>query len=207
MDNNIQILLNKINIDEASYQYFNDAIMKKIKVNSKNNSWNILIDKDNLLPVEVLEELESKKNIDKALLENISNKYGVELYLEDSSNNIVYSNIEKHNFNYSKNKLININNKSYSLMISKELDVSVSSIIKKLLFLELFIILLTTIVVTVFVNKKILKPIFYLRYDMLAYKNKHIELVRFDESRHEIFNATDDIRLKYYNWIFKFLKE
>ena len=61
MDNNIQILLNKINIDEASYQYFNDAIMKKIKVNSKNNSWNILIDKDNLLPVEVLEELESKK--------------------------------------------------------------------------------------------------------------------------------------------------
>ncbi len=61
MDNNIQILLNKINIDEASYQYFNDAEMKKIKVNSKNNSWNILIDKDNLLPVEVLEELESKK--------------------------------------------------------------------------------------------------------------------------------------------------
>ena len=61
MDNNIQILLNKINIDEASDQYFNDAIMKKIKVNSKNNSWNILIDKDNLLPVEVLEELESKK--------------------------------------------------------------------------------------------------------------------------------------------------
>ena len=43
--------------------------------------------------------------------------------------------------------------------------------------------------------------------DMLAYKNKHIQLVRFDESRHEIFNATDDIRLKYYNWIFKFLKE
>lgn len=61
MDNNIKILLNKINIDEASYQYFNDAIMKKIKVNSKNNSWNILIDKDNLLPVEILEELESKK--------------------------------------------------------------------------------------------------------------------------------------------------
>ena len=42
-------------------KYFNDAIMKKIKVNSKKNSWNILIDKDNLLPVEVLEELESKK--------------------------------------------------------------------------------------------------------------------------------------------------
>lgn len=119
----------------------------------------------------IIEELESQKNIDKDLLENISNKYGVELYLEDSSNNIVYSNIEEHNFNYSKNKLININNKSYSLMISKELDVSVSSIIKKLLFLELFIILLTAIVVTVFVNKKILKPIFYLRYDMLAYKN------------------------------------
>lgn len=43
--------------------------------------------------------------------------------------------------------------------------------------------------------------------DILVHKNKNIQLVRFDASRHEIFNATDDIRRKYYNWIFQFLKE
>ena len=61
MDKNIKILLDNINIDENSYQYFNDAKITKIKVNSKNNSWNIFITKDELLPVEIYEELEAKK--------------------------------------------------------------------------------------------------------------------------------------------------
>ena len=42
--------------------------------------------------------------------------------------------------------------------------------------------------------------------DILIHKNKHIQLVRFNDSRHEIFNATDEIRRKYYSWIFQFLK-
>ena len=45
MDNKIKILLDKINIDEASYQYFNDAVITKIKINSKTNNWNIFITK------------------------------------------------------------------------------------------------------------------------------------------------------------------
>ncbi len=61
MDEKIKILLDKINIDEKSYQYFDDAKINKIKVNSKSNSWNIFIEKDNLLPLEVYEELEDKK--------------------------------------------------------------------------------------------------------------------------------------------------
>ena len=65
MEEKIKILLDKINIDENSYQYFNDARITKIKVNPKNKSWNIFIDKDNLLPVEVYKELEEKKyNLD-----------------------------------------------------------------------------------------------------------------------------------------------
>ena len=32
MDDKIKILLDKINIDETSYQYFNDAKITKIKV-------------------------------------------------------------------------------------------------------------------------------------------------------------------------------
>ena len=70
MDDKIKILLDKINIDEISYQYFNDAKITKIKVNSKTNSWNIFIDKDELLPVEILEELESKK----MLLDELASK-------------------------------------------------------------------------------------------------------------------------------------
>ena len=45
MDNKIKILLDKINIDEDSYQYFNDATITKIKVNSKEkgkDKWNSL---------------------------------------------------------------------------------------------------------------------------------------------------------------------
>lgn len=61
MEEKINILLNKIGIDEESYQYFSDAKLTKIKVNTKNNSWNIFIEKEQLLPVNVLEELESKK--------------------------------------------------------------------------------------------------------------------------------------------------
>ena len=65
MDENIKKLLDKINMDESSYPYFNDAKMTKIKVNQKQNAWLIFIEKDNLLPLEILEELESKKmNLD-----------------------------------------------------------------------------------------------------------------------------------------------
>ena len=57
MDEKIQILLNKINIDENSYQYFSDAKLTKVKVNSKIDSWLIFIEKETLLPIEVYEEL------------------------------------------------------------------------------------------------------------------------------------------------------
>ena len=61
MDDKIKVLLDRINIDEASYQYFNNAKITKIKVNSKIDSWQVFIEKDNVLPLEVYEELESKK--------------------------------------------------------------------------------------------------------------------------------------------------
>ena len=61
MDDKMKILLDKINIDENSYQYFNDAQITKIKINSKNDSWCIFINKKDLLPKEIYEELETKK--------------------------------------------------------------------------------------------------------------------------------------------------
>ena len=38
MDKKIQILLDKLNIGEEYFQYFSDATISKIKVNSKNKS-------------------------------------------------------------------------------------------------------------------------------------------------------------------------
>ena len=63
MDDKIKILLDKIGIDSNNYQYFNDAKITKIKVNSKSDSWNVFIDKDNLLPLNIYEELEEKKYV------------------------------------------------------------------------------------------------------------------------------------------------
>ena len=63
MDNKINILLDKINMDKDSYPYFNDAIMKKIVVNSKRDLWTIFIDKDELLPTNILKELDDKKKL------------------------------------------------------------------------------------------------------------------------------------------------
>ncbi len=63
MDNNMQKLLDKINIDNDSYQYFSDAVITKIKVNSKTGNWNIFVQKENPLPLNILEELENKKGL------------------------------------------------------------------------------------------------------------------------------------------------
>ena len=62
MDDKIKILLDKINMDETSYPFFSDAKLTKIKINSKKDSWQIFIDKEELLPTNIYEEIENKKN-------------------------------------------------------------------------------------------------------------------------------------------------
>ena len=87
MDNKIKVLLDKINIDEGSYQYFYDATITKIKINSKTNDWNVFIKKNDLLPVNIYQELEEKKylldeNANKIeFIFDIENK-DINLYLE-----------------------------------------------------------------------------------------------------------------------------
>ncbi len=63
MDAKIKILLDKINLTKDYYPYFSDAQITKIKINSKTDSWNIFITKDELLPLEVYAEIEKKKNL------------------------------------------------------------------------------------------------------------------------------------------------
>jgi len=61
MDEKIKILLDKIQMNESSYKYFEDAKITRIVVSSKTNNWNIYIEKKDLVPVKILEELENKK--------------------------------------------------------------------------------------------------------------------------------------------------
>ena len=49
MDNNIQKLIDKINIDKEHYQYFSDAKITRIVVNKQGTIWNIFIDKKELV--------------------------------------------------------------------------------------------------------------------------------------------------------------
>ena len=87
MDEKIKILLDKINIDSNNYQYFSDAKITKIIVHKKTNNWDIYIDKKELLPLEVLEELYSKrKDLDKSAQE-----INIIFNIENPDNNIYLS--------------------------------------------------------------------------------------------------------------------
>ena len=86
MDSKIEILLNKVNIDKEHYQYFSSAKITRIVVNKQGTNWNIFIDINELLPLEVYEELEEKKYDldpnakDIKIIYNIENK-SLETYL------------------------------------------------------------------------------------------------------------------------------
>ena len=61
MDEKIEVLLNKINMDKESFPYFSNAKLTKIKIHRKTSSWEVFIENKVALPVEVIEELEQKK--------------------------------------------------------------------------------------------------------------------------------------------------
>ena len=61
MEQKIKILLDKLNIGEEYFQYFCDASITKIKVNSKKNSWNVFIKINKMIPVDVYQQLENNK--------------------------------------------------------------------------------------------------------------------------------------------------
>ena len=86
MDSKIEILLNKINIDKDHYQYFCDAKITRIVVN-RQNDWNIYIDKKELLPLEIFEELQEKKS----LLDDKANNISIIFNIENPNNEIYLS--------------------------------------------------------------------------------------------------------------------
>ncbi len=103
-------------------------------------------------------------------IEMLSDKYEVEISLKDIDDNTIFDNVKDHNFYYDNIKMIVTNNTKYILKVSKELDVSASSIILSLMYLELIIILIISCISIYVVNKKLLRPITNLSYDMKSYK-------------------------------------
>ena len=56
MDEKIEVLLNKINMDKESFPYFSNAKLTKIKIHRKTSSWEVFIENKVALPVEVIEK-------------------------------------------------------------------------------------------------------------------------------------------------------
>lgn len=112
----------------------------------------------------------SKVGVNSKEIENLSEEYNVEISLKDTNDNIIYSNIKAHNFYYDNSKIIEVNSIKYILHVSKELDISLSSIILSIMYLELIIMLIISSISIFVVNKKLLRPITNLSYDMKSYK-------------------------------------
>ena len=63
MDEKIEILLNKINMDKDKYPYFSTAKLTKIRIHRQTDTWEIFISIPSAVPLEVIEELEEKKHL------------------------------------------------------------------------------------------------------------------------------------------------
>ena len=61
MDEKIEILLNKINMDKEKYPYFSSCKLTKIRVHRKSATWEVFIDNNVALPLDIIKELEEKK--------------------------------------------------------------------------------------------------------------------------------------------------
>lgn len=113
-------------------------------------------------------EKKLKDNYDN--IKKLSNNNYVYITLKDKNNNIIFDNKKESNLTYEKSKIILINNEMYLLSVSSQLDLTLSLLISRIMFIELFILLVITIVSYKLISKKILIPINNLKNDIISYK-------------------------------------
>ena len=98
MDKNIKKILDKINLNDSYYKYFENASLEKLKVLTKDKKWEIYIKNTDMFPTEVLNELYEridlldKKVKEKTLIFNFTNK-DINKYKDYF--NIIINNIKK----------------------------------------------------------------------------------------------------------------
>lgn len=103
-------------------------------------------------------------------IKRIANDHYVYITLKDENNEIIFDNKKESNLIYEKSKMIYINDTIYMLSVSSQLDLTLSLLISRIMFIELFILLVITIVSYKLISKKILIPINNLKNDMISYK-------------------------------------
>ena len=62
MDDKIEVLLKKLDMDKEKYPYFSSAKLTKIKIHRKTNTWEVFITNKQALPLEIIEEIEANKH-------------------------------------------------------------------------------------------------------------------------------------------------
>ena len=98
MDKKIKKILDKINLNDSYYKYFENASLEKLKVLTKDKKWEIYIKNIDMFPTEVLNELYEridlldKKVKEKTLIFNFTNK-DINKYKDYF--NIIINNIKK----------------------------------------------------------------------------------------------------------------
>lgn len=62
MDDKIEVLLKKLDMDKEKYPYFSSAKLTKIKIHRKTNTWEVFITNKQALPLEIIGEIEVNKH-------------------------------------------------------------------------------------------------------------------------------------------------
>ena len=127
MQDKLEILLNRINLDKEKYLYFDNGKLEKIIINNNSKTWEIIINIDNILPLEVYLELESKvkdcfNKIDNIKVKIISNNSD---YNEiDNYYNYLIDIISKSNVRNSiyKNRKIKLDNNILSIEVYNNIE-------------------------------------------------------------------------------------
>ena len=107
---------------------------------------------DTVLDSKINKDMNNTKNF----LTKEADKLKIDITLFDIQNNIVFSTTNSQNKNYSKFRTIIIDNIEYILLTSTDLNFILSLMTSRLLFLELLIVLLITIVSFKILNRKLL---------------------------------------------------
>ncbi len=164
MDKNITRLLDTIDMKKEYYQYFSDARITKVKVYNETNTWDIFIDKVDMLDLEVFTELYDKLPKLDPKVKKISIKWNIKN--KDNSKYLEY-------FNY---VLMSCKNKVRLIDIYKDKAKLIDNII--------------TIEYTTLLGEDKLKkliPILEEKYELLGYTD-HINSIRIEEG-----NIKEDI--------------
>ena len=86
MDTKLKLFLDKINLKEEYFKYFNNAKLEKIKCSKDKLNWNFIIDTNDLLPLDVI------KYMDEHIKDGFS-----------ELNNVIYTIVPKESYNVSIN--------------------------------------------------------------------------------------------------------